>query len=177
MDKNIELFMEAIEETNKKMEEYVREMFLPFKDDKVSLTKNLQDLMNSDPNSFIENHIKLLRKCNDYIYENQVLKQRINELLQSSRVSANVTLQIENENSRLEQEIARLNLENSRLQAQVEHLNQRTVRAGRPSVYDSEFRQRVINFYNESDAHTYKITADEFCISTNTVGRILKERA
>lgn len=177
MSKEIELFMEAIEETNKKMEEYVREMFLPFKDDHVSLTKNLQNLMKNDPNAFVENHIKLLSKCNNYIYENQALKQRINELLQSSAVSATVTLQIENENSRLEQEVARLNLENTRLQAQIAHLSQIKGRTGRPSVYDSEFRQRVIDFYNESSAHTYQVTAHQFNISTNTVSRILKENA
>lgn len=177
MNKDIEHFMEEIKEVHRKIEEYIRETFLPFKDDTVSLTKHLQNLMNRDPNTLIENHIKLLRQCDYYIDENQALKQRITELLQSSEVSATVTLQIENENSRLEQDIARLNLENTSLKAQVAHLSQRTGRAGRPSVYDSAFRQRVIDFYNESSAHTYQITAQQFNISTNTVGRILKGNA
>ena len=46
-------------------------------------------------------------------------------------------------------------------------------RVGRPEKYDKDFRARVKAYYQED--HTYKETAREFKISTNTVGRILKE--
>ena len=46
-------------------------------------------------------------------------------------------------------------------------------KAGRPEKYDADFRAKVKAYYN--DGHTYRGTADFFKISTNTVGRILKE--
>ena len=46
-------------------------------------------------------------------------------------------------------------------------------KAGRPEKYDADFRAKVKAYYN--DDHTYRETAGHFKISTNTVGRILKE--
>ena len=39
--------------------------------------------------------------------------------------------------------------------------------------YAADFRAKVRAYYEEG--HTYRTTADRFKISTNTVGRILKE--
>jgi hypothetical protein len=62
------------------------------------------------------------------------------------------------------------------LRARVDELEQRLAsipKAGRPDVYDADFRARVKEYYN--NGHTYRETANKFGISTNTVGRILKE--
>ena len=160
----------------KELKDFANELFSPVKES-IPTAEDLQNLINNDPDTFIDKFIKLIKKCNFYIEENEMRKQHMVKLLKSSKVSANITLKIEKENFRLKQELAQLKLDNSRLQTQVAHLSQRTGRAGRPPVYDFEFRQHVIDFYNESDAHTYQATAQEFNISTNTVGRILKERA
>lgn len=62
------------------------------------------------------------------------------------------------------------------LLARVDELDQRLAsvpRVGRPEKYDADFRARVKSYYEAG--HTYKETASYFAISTNTVGRILKE--
>ena len=70
------------------------------------------------------------------------------------------------------------NLEDSlhQLKARVDELEQRLAsvpQVGRPEKYDADFRAKVRAYYKEG--HTYRTTADRFKISTNTVGRILKE--
>ena len=164
-----------LEDSLKELKIFTNDLFSPDKES-IPTAEDLQNLINNDPATFIDNYIKLIKKCNFYIDENQMRKQHMAKLLQSSKITANITLKIENENSQLKQELELLKSENSRLQAQLAHLSQRNSRAGRPR-YNSDFRQRVIDFYNESDAHTYQATAQEFNISTNTVGRILKENA
>ena len=62
------------------------------------------------------------------------------------------------------------------LRIRVDELEQKLAsepKAGRPEVYDADFRARVKEYYN--NGHTYRGTANKFGISTNTVGRILKE--
>ena len=62
------------------------------------------------------------------------------------------------------------------LQDRVDELEQGLAdmpKAGRPEKYDADFRAKVKAYYN--DDHTYRETAGHFKISTNTVGRILKE--
>ena len=62
------------------------------------------------------------------------------------------------------------------LQEHVDELEQDLAdmpKAGRPERYDKDFRVRVKAYYN--DGHTYRETAGHFNISTNTVGRFLKE--
>ena len=62
------------------------------------------------------------------------------------------------------------------LQEHVDELEQDLAdmpKAGRPERYDKDFRVRVKAYYN--DGHTYRETAGYFNISTNTVGRFLKE--
>ncbi len=62
------------------------------------------------------------------------------------------------------------------LQEHVDELEQDLAdmpKAGRPERYDKDFRERVKAYYN--DGHTYRETAGHFNISTNTVGRFLKE--
>ena len=62
------------------------------------------------------------------------------------------------------------------LRARVDELEQRLAsipKAGRPDVYDADFRARVKAYYEKGS--TYRETASHFGISTNTVGRILKE--
>lgn len=46
---------------------------------------------------------------------------------------------------------------------------------GRPPKYDAQTRQLVVDFYNESYAHTYIVTADYFNMSTSTLREILKD--
>ncbi len=46
-------------------------------------------------------------------------------------------------------------------------------KAGRPDKYDDKFRAEVRDYYEEG--HTYRETADYFNVSTNTVGRFLKD--
>ena len=116
-----------LEDSLKELKIFTNDLFSPDKES-IPTAEDLQNLINNDPATFIDNYIKLIKKCNFYIDENQMRKQHMAKLLQSSN-------------------------------------------------YDSDFRQRVIAFYNESDAHTYQATAQEFNISTNTVGRILKENA
>lgn len=45
-------------------------------------------------------------------------------------------------------------------------------KAGRPDIYDSDFRAKVKAYYK--NGHTYRDTAKHFNISTNTVGRFVK---
>lgn len=62
------------------------------------------------------------------------------------------------------------------LKARVDELEQRLAsvpQVGRPEKYDADFRAKVKAYYKEG--HTYRTTAARFEISTNTVGRILKE--
>ena len=63
------------------------------------------------------------------------------------------------------------------LQGRVDELEQELAgvpQVGRPERYDASFRARVKAYYEEG-GHTYRETARHFNISTNTVGRFLKE--
>ena len=46
---------------------------------------------------------------------------------------------------------------------------------GRPPKYDAQTRRLVVDFYNESPAHTYIVTANHFNMSTSTLREILKD--
>ena len=72
-------------------------------------------------------------------------------------------------NEELEEE---LELTQERME-ELEHKLNATPKAGRPDKYDAKFRAEVRAYYH--DSHTYRETADHFNISTNTVGRFLKE--
>ncbi len=144
---------------------------------KVKLTKEeLENLVKRDPLLFFLRYSSLIDNHNYFLNSAKHFKAHVNDLLNLLKSKNLIIDFLKNENSQLGQELACLKLENTRLQAQLAPLSQRPGRAGRPR-YDSDFRQRVIDFYNESPAHTYQITANEFGISTNTVGRILKESA
>ena len=56
---------------------------------------------------------------------------------------------------------------------ELEHKLASIPKAGRPDVYDADFGARVKAYYEKGS--TYRETASHFGISTNTVGRILKE--
>ena len=84
----------------------------------------------------------------------------------------------ETENERDSLRAANEDLEDElyQLRARVDELEQRLASApqiGRPEKYDADFRARVKSYYD--DGHTYRETACYFKISTNTVGRILRE--
>ena len=93
-----------LEDSLKELKIFTNDLFSPDKES-IPTAEDLQNLINNDPATFIDNYIKLIKKCNFYIDENQMRKQHMAKLLQSSN-------------------------------------------------YDSDFRQRVIAFYNESDAYT-----------------------
>ena len=62
------------------------------------------------------------------------------------------------------------------IQARVDELEKKLAtapKAGRPDKYDAKFRAEV-RAYHEA-GHTYRETAEHFNISTNTVGRFLKD--
>ena len=138
--------------------------------------EELENLIKHDHLLLFLHYSSLTDKCNYFLNSAKHLKAHVNDLLNKLKSKICIIDLLENENSQLKQELELIKSENSRLQAQLAHLSQRNSRAGRPR-YNSDFRQRVIDFYNESDAHTYQATAQEFNISTNTVGRILKENA
>ena len=84
----------------------------------------------------------------------------------------------ETENERDKLMSANEALENDlhQLRTRVDELEQKLAsepKAGRPEVYNADFRAHVKKYYN--NGHTYRGTANKFGISTNTVGRILKE--
>lgn len=77
----------------------------------------------------------------------------------------------EMETSKLNNRIAALENENRQLRLQLNDMPA----IGRPPKYDTETRQLVIDFYNESSKHTYKVTADHFDMSTSTLCKILND--
>lgn len=82
----------------------------------------------------------------------------------------------EKERDALQKANRELEVEMQQLRARVCELEKKIVsspRVGRPEKYDKVFRANVKAYYKEG--HTYKETAQKFKISTNTVGRILKE--
>lgn len=74
----------------------------------------------------------------------------------------------ENERDRLQEDCDELEERVKEIEAQLENRHA----GGRPKQYDSQFRARVIAFYQAG--HTYVETAKHFGVSTNTVGRFLK---
>lgn len=77
--------------------------------------------------------------------------------------------EMEHQLTETERERDRLQEQCNELEGQLEDVPQ----VGRPAWYDEDFRSQVKAYYD--DGHTYRETAKHFNISTNTVGRFIKD--
>ena len=103
-------------------------------------------------------------------------KADMGELTHRMRDMERQLTETENERDKLMSAKEALEDDLHQLRIRVDELDQKRAsepKAGRPEVYDADFRARVKEYYN--NGHTYRGTANKFGISTNTVGRILKE--
>lgn len=78
-------------------------------------------------------------------------------------------VKLQEKNEELEDELQRIQEDVDELEKKLKNVP----RVGRPEKYDAAFRESVKNYH--ADGHTYRETSNQFNISTNTVGRFLKE--
>lgn len=109
--------------------------------------------------------LRMYLDCRDFI--NQSLRD-----FQANRDAYQAIAQIsEMELADMKKRISELEAENLRLR---QFLNE-SPSVGRPPKYDAQTRRLVVDFYNESTAHTYIVTAKHFNMSTSTLRAILKD--
>jgi DNA-binding transcriptional MerR regulator len=112
----------------------------------------------------------------EHLHRDLIQKAGMGEFTHRMRDMERQLTETENERDNLMATEKVLEDELHQLRARVDELEQRLAsipKAGRPDVYDADFRARVKAYYEKGS--TYRETASHFGISTNTVGRILKE--
>ena len=112
----------------------------------------------------------------EHLHRDLIQKAGMGEFTHRMRDMERQLTETENERDNLMATEKVLEDELHQLRARVDELEQRLAsipKAGRPDVYDADFWARVKAYYEKGS--TYRETASHFGISTNTVGRILKE--
>lgn len=112
----------------------------------------------------------------EQLHRDLIQKAGMGEFTHRMRDMERQLTETENERDKLMSANEALEDDLHQLRIRVDELEQKLAsepKAGRPEVYDADFRSRVKEYYN--NGHTYRGTANKFGISTNTVGRILKE--
>ena len=132
----------------------------------------LPDMPNEAECQYLLQHPKLLlNRYRDCVGLLQFLLSQNNCLQTNFDAHQTIALLSDMELAELKKRISELEDDNLRLRQQLNEAPS----VGRPPKYDAETRQLVIDFYNESYAHTYIITAAYFNMSTSTLREILKD--
>lgn len=127
-------------------------------------SKEQQKQLRLFPKLLLSNYLNTINICNFFIETNCILQKQLESYAFTNECS-------EDEIQSLTKQIQELKSENEALRQKL--IN--TPQIGRPQKYDAKARKNIVDFYNESNEHTYKVTADYFKISTSTLKEILNE--